>query len=201
MPCGCGRICQCWFTSDDCISVAGRGTQVLDVIPDEDYGVNNLLECNPSGLGVFLPDVIKNPPTCRVFSSVHQTIPDNVNYPLLFNRERFDSHSMHNIINDISRITFYTAGVYVITFNVQWNGDDEGDRKILVRLNTAEIIVSDERGSEEGDNFDQSVMTIWKMEANDFIEAMVAQNTGSGLAIRAEGNYSPEFAASYVAVG
>lgn len=196
-------LCQCTIEETDCITFDGHGVprDPLVLIPKPDPDEDSLVECGPAGLGFFLPPKIVDPPSCRVFASGYQTVDSSVRTPLFFNRERHDTDSMHEVTSTSSRIRFRTPGVYVVAFAVRWQGNATGDRVIAVRLNTAEVIVTDERGAQQLDALDQSTMTTWKFETDDYIEALAGQNSGSALRINPVGNYSPEFSATYVARG
>lgn len=199
-------LCQCTFSDSDCVDATGRGVsrQAVQFEPIFDPDSTSLIECGPAGMGVFLPNKLRNPPSCRVFSAFPQTIQNSVRQKLFFERERYDTDSMHDIEQNSSRITFHTAGVYLITASVQWEGNPDGDRKIGIRANTADIICFDERDAEQDDVLDQAIATIYKFEVDDYVEVIVGQNSDAArgyLRINDRSNYSPEFSATYLAVG
>lgn len=208
--CNCGAasnfLCQCVFSDADCVDANGRGVggEPAYFEPIFDPDSTSLVECGPAGMGAFLPNRLRNPPTCRVFSVFPQTIENSVRQGLFFERERYDTDSMHDNEQNSSRITFHTAGVYLITASIQWEGDATGDRKIGLRTNSADIICFDERDSEQDDVLDQAIATIYKFEVDDFVEVIVGQTSDAPrgfLRIIAQSNYSPEFSATYLAVG
>lgn len=203
----CGAVvaegCACSVADSDCIHSDGEGS-VADPFTFEpiiDPAAGNLLVCGAAGLGAFLPDEIADPPTCRVYSSVNQNTTTGVDVTLTFNQERFDTDGMHDNATNNSRITFITAGVYVMTLCMTWEANATGDRKIRIRLNGTTIIAADEKSSDQNDDFDHTVSTVYKVAANDYIEAYVAQNSGVTLQSIANGNYAPEMAVARVAVG
>lgn len=203
----CGAViaegCACSVADSDCIATDGDGSLAdpFTFSPIIDPAAGNLAVCGATGLGAFLPDELADPPTCRVYSSVNQNILTATDVALTFNQERFDTDTMHSNVTDNSRITFTTGGVYVMTFCMTWEANATGDRKIRIRLNGATIIVADEKSSDQNDDFDHTVSTIYKVAAGDYIEAYVAQNSGVTLQSIANGNYAPEMAVARVAVG
>lgn len=197
--------CNCSWTDSDCIAITGDGSddnphQAQPIIdPDGD----NLLSCEVgSGLLAELPPEIANPPACRVYNDSNQNILTATDLALAFNQERFDTDTMHVLTAGLNtRITFNTAGVYVITLSVTWSANASGDRKIRIRLNGSTLIASDERSSDQNDDFDHAIGTTYKFAVNDYIEAYLGQNSGVTLQILNNGNYSPEMAAVRVGVG
>lgn len=203
----CGSVevagCQCSFDDSDCIELTGAGTAsdplLANLIIDADP--LNLLECNPSGVGAYLPDEIRNPPTCAVYRSVVQTIPSGPTQLVGFNLERWDTDSMHDNVTNNTRVTMNTAGVYVLSASVKWEGNASNDRRIEFRINGSDLICSDEVAIQQADDFNQSIATIWKFAAGDYVELQVKQNSGVDLDILTEYAVSPELRVARVAVG
>jgi len=64
---------------------------------------------------------LANPPACRVTSSGTQSVGDaSFLNPVLFDTESYDTDSMHSTSVNTGRITFNTAGVYVVSFNCRF---------------------------------------------------------------------------------
>src|SRR5262245_7924090 len=60
---------------------------------------------------------LANPPACRVYNSDDSNgVVDQTDLAVSFDSERFDTDNMHSTSSNKSRITFNTAGVYVVTF-------------------------------------------------------------------------------------
>lgn len=195
--------CQCSMTDSDCFAVSGAGSasNPFYVEANLDPDPDNLLECNPSGLGAFLPPEIDNPPCCRVTHSTNQAITSGPTTILVFNLERYDTDSMHDITTNNSRITFNTAGVYAVGGQVRWEGNDAGDRRLFIRVNAGDTIASTEDSADQSDEFDQNVNTQWKFAVGDYIELIAVQNSGSTLNVNKDASLSPEFFAARVGVG
>jgi hypothetical protein len=198
--CDCDDIitCVCQVADSDCITIGGTGASgdpfiaepILDVDPD------NILECNPSGLGAFLPAFLTNPPAVLASTPITQPIANSVTTILFFNRERFDTDSMHSETTNTSRITINTAGVYAISGWAVWSGNASGERRMNIKLNGTNNIAQDERVTLQDDAFSHPFQSIWKFDVGDYFEIEVHQNSGSDLEIS-----RAWVAAVYVAVG
>lgn len=195
--------CACSFSAGDCIDISGSGSAENPFIaePILDPDAANLLECGPAGLASFLPPEIADPPTCAVYRSVVQTIPSGPTQLIGFNLEHWDTDSMHDNATNNTRVTFNTAGVYVLSASVKWEGNASNDRRIELRVNATDLIVSDEQNMGQADDFNQAVATIWKFAAGDYVELQVKQNSGVDLDILTEGDVSPQLRVARVAVG
>lgn len=185
--CQCDDIvtCACLVEDSDCIAIAGTGasgdpfiaTPVLDVDAD------NILECNPSGLGAFLPSYLTNPPAVLATTPISQPVANSVTTILFFDRERFDTDSMHSQTVNTSRITIQTAGVYVISGWAVWSGNASGERRMNIKLNATNNIAQDERVTLQSDAFSHPFQSIWKFGVGDYFEIEVHQNSGSDLEV------------------
>lgn len=198
----CGQIdndlCQCAVCDSDCFSVAGDGAAEtpLVVTPKLDPDNENLLSCAGDGLLARLPDYITNPPRCQAYNSADISIPDSSATPLTFNSERFDTDSMHT--GSSSQIMIQTAGVYIVTFQVEWDDNVEGDREGFIRKNGADFIAksSYHAVSDSGVGTTSSICIQELFEVGEYVEALVKQDSGVSLDVVANRG-SPIFAAQF----
>lgn len=142
-------------------------------------------------------------PAARVFHSAAQTVASATNKTLAFNSERFDTDTIHDTVTNNSRLTATTAGVYVITASVRWAQQANTARAILfVVLNgTTTIATQAESMGDAEFDVDQSVTTVYKLAATDYVEAIVHTTDSSGGTIETLGNLSPEFSMTWVGDG
>lgn len=155
--------------------------------------VNNIL---------FLAD----PPACRVYNSSNISCADAAVTTLTFNSERFDTDNMHSTVSQTSRITFNTAGVYVVTFNAECqSGNDYSAWFCDFFLNGATTIanVRFKPNTDALYNHNLHLSTLYKFAAADYIEVRVFQDNTANTArnVLAAGNYSPEFSAHWIGQG
>jgi hypothetical protein len=149
---------------------------------------------------------LANPPACRVYNSANISVPDNTVTVVTFNSERYDTDNMHSTSSTTNRITFNTAGVYVVTFNGRFPaGNDYTVAGAYIRLNGTTFIALNSGGRALVGSSDLSigVTTQYKFAAGDWAEIMVHQENTANTArnLEAPGNYSPEFAATWVGRG
>jgi hypothetical protein len=148
---------------------------------------------------------LANPPACRVYHNTTQSIGDATEVTVAFNAERFDTNTMHDTATNNSRITFNTAGLYVVHFTgalpalttysliyavIIVNGATRiaYDLKTPTTFSAAPVF---------------NVNTTYKFAAADYAQVLVYQdntaNTAQNLASSAA--YSPEFAATWIGLG
>lgn len=164
-----------------------------EYVDENDY--NSLID----GLN-FLAD----PPACRVYNSANVSIPNNSATSLTFNSERYDTDSMHSTSSNTSRITFNTAGLYVVSGTIQLAADSDYTLVQLgIQANSSTNIALIRDMATVNDSRILTVTTVYKFAAADFVELQVRQVNTSAAAnnVLAVGNYSPEFSATWIGRG
>lgn len=144
---------------------------------------------------------LANPPTCRVFRSTTQTLTTGVAAAIAFDSERFDTDTMHSTVSNTERITFTTAGVYVVTGILTYASNATGNRVTYIRINGAASLGYDLRAAVSGDTTNAIVTTTYKFAAADYVELIGIQNSGGNLLTGSTGNYGAEFSAAWVGLG
>lgn len=147
-----------------------------------------------------------NPPACRVFHSAAQSVASGALAAVAFDSERFDTDTMHDTVTNNGRITFNTAGLYVVSFSGLFAAASDYTAVYgFLRLNGTTYIAQSGPGSHGTANFNAgiTVTTPYKFIAGDFVIVEVTQQNGPAAArnLLATGNYSPEFSAVWVGTG
>lgn len=192
--------CLCLLTASDCFTVDGDGSQAdpFTISPDLDPSGDNLIACGASGpLLASLPLIITDPPTVSLSRGGNQSIPNNALTAVIFSRENYDTDSMHSVSVNPSRITFTTAGVYLVTGYIVFDSDatPSGDRVVEIRKNGVDIVAHDARGAGGTDLRPAiSVACQEQFSATDYVELLVHQTSGGALDVLASLG-SPAFAA------
>lgn len=174
--------CQCRFGDSNCVHFDSRGPNDPGYAKFKlDTATTQLAESGPNGFGVFLPTWLSDPPCVSAYHSISQSVPYDTLWPLLFNKEKYDTDSMHSTdLQESSRLTFNTAGVYFITLNVTWNKKDvlNGDVAAFIRRDSSDLIaIESQRYSDEADIYlGQSVKIQSFFEAGQYVEALVHQD-------------------------
>lgn len=65
---------------------------------------------------------LRNPPSCRIYNNANFPMSTGVTTPLTFNTERWDTDAMHDPAVNPGRITFKTAGLYLVTLGLEYTG-------------------------------------------------------------------------------
>lgn len=137
--------------------------------------------CIGSGLTVNSAGQLEktNSPTCRVFHSVNQSIPHNTSTTLAFNSESYDNDIMHDNVTNNNRITFTTAGVYVITASIEFTqATDYTDIVGRIRIDGSIFLELDIRiittWTHGGDPPIIQLGAIRKLSAGSYVEILVS---------------------------
>lgn len=148
-----------------------------------------------------------NPPACRVFHSVDQSLADATITAIAFNSERYDTDTMHDTAVFNTRITFKTPGVYVVTASLAFTGATDYTSLFLgIRLNGLTYIAqaSAPGANDSGLNVIALIQsTQYKFAVNDYVEVLAWHNNTANAArnVLSSANHSPEFSATWVGVG
>lgn len=132
-------------------------------------------------------------PRCAVYHNANQSITNNTNTVLAFNSERWDTDGMHDTVTNNSRVTATTAGLYIIHGLVFWDGGSSvGLRDQYLRVNGATII-AEKAVPPAGTNVTAVTFgTDWYLNAGDYVELLVYQNSGGSLNVLFQNAYSPD---------
>lgn len=144
---------------------------------------------------------LANPPACRVYHNTTQSLTTAVEASVAFNTERYDTDTMHDTVTNNNRITFNTAGLYVVTTTFYIVNNATGYRWAAIRLNGATYVVEQNQNAVNGDNTNFSLTTIYKFAVADWIEVRAYQQSGVALNVGSAVAFSPEFAATWVGLG
>lgn len=138
-------------------------------------------------------------PACRVYHDANQTIP-NANLTVLsFNKERFDTDTIHDTSTNNSRLTCKTAGIYLIEGGVSFNTNGEHDVALNVLLNGATNIKQVRyRAVLAGLTKIDIGTTIYSLAVNDYVELQAFQDSGGAINAVAETNNAPVFSMAYL---
>jgi hypothetical protein len=143
-------------------------------------------------------------PAVGVTRASVQSIPSDAPTPLAFNAERHDTAAMHStgLGADTSRLRAPVSGIYAVNAQIQWEGDLAGFRHLTLWRNGSTIITQAEGMASTGViPFPQEVTTQARLEAGDFVQALVDHNNGVPLDILRFDEYTPEFSMTWLAPG
>lgn len=128
---------------------------------------------------------------CRVYNNAHQNIPTGVLTAVALNSERYDTDAMHSTTINNSRVTFKTAGKYIIVFHGRFAPNAVGVRALIIRLNAGDSIGEVLTTPCLTDATDMCISTIYNMVIDDYIEGCPYQTSGGDIAFQYVVQYSP----------
>jgi hypothetical protein len=129
----------------------------------------------------------------RVYNSANETIPTTTWATVTFNSERWDTDNIHDNSTNNSRLTCKTAGIYLIVFCGAFASATSGRLGGEIVLNgTTQIGMMTNLLSSLG-QMRTNITAIYSLNVNDYVEALVLQESGGNLDLVAAANYSPEF--------
>lgn len=190
--------CQCAVVDTDCFTVAGSGSadNPLAVTASFDPDPNNLLSCSAAGLLAQLPLALRTPPKCQAYNNANISLADGDGTVVALNSERYDNGAMHDTVTDNSRITFTTAGIYIVTFNCAFAANATGDRSAYIRKNGQDFIAMSQKHGFATQECGMSVTVHERFEVGEFVEAIAKQDSGGALNLLAT-RYSPILSVRY----
>jgi len=177
--------------------VVTSGTAVTGVL-QAGWDSNFVRISPPSPLAAFFA---QNTPGVTLNKSATQSIATGAWTALVWDVEVTNSAGMHNGTNN-TRITFPSAGMYLVTFNGEWTASTTAQRLAALQVNgTTREFQLNEAPGDQRQAF--TLTALRKFSAGDYVEAVVFQNTGSSLNfINSNGSESKAwFNAQYVGAG
>lgn len=143
---------------------------------------------------------LANKPACRVYHNTTQTATNAATTYLAFNSERWDTDTMHDTVTNNSRITFKTAGLFIVGGQIQCPGTT-GRHALIIEGNGVTQIFQHEWQVNGGSDTYMAGETIWKMAVNDYIRLGVFQSSGSNQTIPASTGWQADFWAVWIGLG
>lgn len=125
---------------------------------------------------------LANRPTVQVFMSAAQSVADATVATLLYNQETFDTDTMHSTVTNTNRITFTTAGVYLVGVQANFATDTDYDVVALAIRNSAgtTIAQTNDTGADVAGALDLQLTRLQKMNAGDWLDSWAYQDNVSG---------------------
>lgn len=193
-----GSLCTVLDSDEFDITGAGSAASPHQLTIREDVDADNLIACGVDGVSAILPTSLTDPPSVRAFHSANQSISNATTTTVSLNLEQYDTDTMHDLAVNNSRVTFTTAGKYIVTFNGVWNKNTTGDRMAQIRKNGTDILAFESKRTGGADLLVGHCLVVQdSFAATDYIEARVHQTSGGALLLFQD-NYSPFLAATRV---
>lgn len=179
---------QCLVEDSDTFSWSGDGAEDSEygLEPNLDADLDNLLACTADGIKVILPTAITNPPACYAYRTTGLSVANNTLTAVNFDSEKYDTDTMHDLAANTNRITIFTSGTYIVTFNGTWNKNTTGTRMAILRKNGTTILDRDTRLTGGADLLvGHSLSWQGALVATDYVEILVHHTAGAALILLA----------------
>lgn len=108
-----------------------------DRVSDGALAMQHLAEDVDTPLGLLV-----NPPRCRAYVSVAQSIPNAANTDVVLGGEEVDTDNMHSTVTNPTRITATTAGWYRVVGQIDYAANATGARFALILKNNVTMALS-----------------------------------------------------------
>lgn len=128
--------------------------------------------------------------SCGVVSNASNTCTVSGNYyTLAYGSELWDTDNIHDNSTNNSRLTCKTTGLYLIIAWVKWDPNATGRRYLIINLNgsTTVTAINQMAITDSGGYTQQTIVGLYNLIVNDYIEVQVMQASGVSLDI-ASGN-------------
>lgn len=138
---------------------------------------------------------------CRLRRSTDQTCNFGVETQVSFDTETYDDDTMHEGVTNPTRLTFTTAGVYIIGAQWAWEAATSGTRTLVtIRANgTTRLAADDCNNSQAGGEYStRSLTTVYKATAGEYVELSIYVAGSFNRAVKAIDPSSPVLWASRV---
>lgn len=140
-----------------------------------------------------------SPPSCRVYHNAAQAATTAVALTVALNSERFDNDTMHDTVTNNSRITFTTAGHYIVIGDIEFAANATGVRVVGISHSSAGILAETEYAEVSAAGVSVlNVSTMYAMSAADYVTIFAYQNSGGNLNVNSDTAFSPEFMAHWM---
>ncbi len=142
---------------------------------------------------LYLKDRVDNPPYARVTHNTTQSIANSTDTVLAFNSETVDTAALHDTATNNGRITIPTGedGYWQFVALVEFAANATGQRKVTLRHNGGGIYGQTQIDAAAAGNATWiTVSIILNPGAGDYMEVVVAQNSGGALNVTASCQFS-----------
>ena len=131
--------------------------------------------------------------SARAYESATFAVANATDTVVLFDSERFDTDTIHDVSSNTGRLTATTAGVYIIIGHISFPTNTTGFRSVHIRAEgSTELAFETRAPSSNATNV--SISTITNLSATDYVELLVYQSSGGSLTLPADANYQQSFA-------
>jgi hypothetical protein len=135
-------------------------------------------------------------PGAGVRSSVAISVPPATNVAIPFTTVWFNNGGFSS--NTPTRLKAPVSGIYMVNANIAWGAAISGTVRLNITLNGGVAVASDFRETTSGKQAVQSVSQVGPLNAGDYLELVVSQESGTTGSVVPYGQFSPDFQLVYI---
>lgn len=130
----------------------------------------------------------------RVYRATAQSIPDNVVTELSFSNAEFDPYNLAGSFTEPTKLRTQDPGWYHVGAAMRWTPNVTGYRGLWIRWNNGPILARSTLvpSADVTQPLFQFVDTVAYLPANNYVEAVVIQNSGGALSTIVTANVRPD---------
>jgi hypothetical protein len=122
-----------------------------------------------------------SPPACSVQAAVSQSVPTSTHTSLIAPTENFDTDAMHSTVTNTSRITFTTAGRYLVSATLVFGSNVTGIRILSFFVDATTRYEMVAVAANTGGNTTLSGSRAFSFTAGQFVEVQGFQSSGGNI--------------------
>jgi hypothetical protein len=135
----------------------------------------------------------------RVYNDTSISVADSTNTAITYNTEVYDTDTIHDLGANTNRLTCKTAGYYIIAGSFIYAANATGNRRAFIYLNNTTLLCDDfDDDPKAADPCRLSLVTIYQLAVNDYVEILTWQSSGGALNIT-ESGHTPGFGMQMIA--
>src|SRR5215831_6611515 len=145
----------------------------------------------PMGFGLGGP--LSSQPSCRVYRTTPQSIPNTTWTTITFDAERWDTDGIHDTGTNTDQLVCRTPGKYVIIGQVEWDPNTAGERIVGIYRNGTEISRVRNPPPASPGYINQVCSTEYDLSVGDYLQLKAYQSVGSAINVAAQPPWATEF--------
>ena len=170
----------------DTLKFDGSSVTVEDVKDEDDMTSDSATAlATQQSIKAYVDNSAYDPPRVKVTRTTDQTITSGAESTITWDSEVFDTDDMWTSTSS-TRITFKTAGLYLVTAAFNFDTNSTGRRYGLLRFNGSVSGAVTEVPAVSGGSTVGQIHQLYTASVNDYVELRVYQNSGGSLAFAKE---------------
>jgi hypothetical protein len=184
------------------LNAVGTNEVATDSLNSSDVGANAVGSSEVANASLGTAEFASSIPATRATRG-SQGIPSGTSTKANFTSEFYDTANLHSTSSNLSRLTAPVTGIYEVSAGIMWAANSFGFRSMYLERNGNVLLAdeTEEAGSAPGGAVSQSLSTVVRLTAGQYVQAEVFQNSGGNRSILSLPEASPYFSMTWLAPG